>query len=253
MRQLVISDLHLDPSFPGRYEAAISSIKHSRCDQFILAGDIFEAWVGDDGAASLDSEFLEFCGGHSADTVFLHGNRDFLISSNILNRHNIRLITPPLHKFEVVIIHGDELCTDDHSYQQFRSEVRSPQWVREFLRKPLKERLEIAAELRQVSREAQANRPETICDAAQKTIDFWMANNNSNLLIHGHTHRPAVHIETRGIRVVTSDWEESGVGVVLETIAGIQKLQLSLLSPDGIGILEEWQRGDGMPEWKRNS
>ena len=253
MRQLVISDLHLDPSFPGRYEAAISSIKHSRCDQFILAGDIFEAWVGDDGADSLDSEFLEFCGAHSADTVFLHGNRDFLISNNILNRHNIRLITPPLHKFEVVIIHGDELCTDDHSYQQFRSEVRSPQWTREFLDKPLKERRGIASELRQVSLDAQSNRPEAISDAIPVTVDSWMSNYNSHLLIHGHTHRPAVHLERHGLRAVTSDWKDSGVGIVLETKARIQTLQLASLSPQGITVLQEWKRHNGTPEWKRNS
>ena len=253
MRQLIISDLHLDPSMPSRYRAAMLSIQYSRCDQLILAGDIFEAWVGDDSADSLDEEFLAFCGAHSADTIFLHGNRDFLVSNVILGQHNISLSSPPLKESTAVIIHGDELCTDDLRYQEFRTEVRSPQWSEDFLCKSLKERRTIAKSLRQVSRDAQSNRPEAISDAVEETVDSWMSNYNSHLLIHGHTHRPAVHIERYGLRAVTSDWKESGVGIVLETTDEIQTMQLSLLSPDGIKVLQEWNRHNGTPEWKRNS
>lgn len=253
MRQLIVSDLHLDPNEPERYRAAKLSIVNCGCDRLILAGDVFEAWVGDDGADPLDKDFLNFCGAHSTDTVFLHGNRDFLISDAFLSEHEIRLANSPLQHFSITIIHGDELCTDDVRYQEFRDEVRSSQWCQTFLNKPLEERRAIAEGLRQNSRETQANRPEAIGDVAQATVDRWMFGDSSDLLIHGHTHRPAIHVEQHGLRAVTSDWQKSGVGVILDSSSCGRKLQLCMLRPERTELLEEWQHYEGTPEWKRNS
>ncbi len=253
MRQLIISDLHLDPNEPERYRTAILSIGNCECDRLILAGDIFEAWVGDDGADLLDKEFLDFSGTHSSDTVFLHGNRDFLITGEFLSEHKIKLVNSPLQQLSTTIIHGDELCTDDVRYQEYRKEVRSSSWCQTFLNKELEERRAIAEGLRKTSREAQANRPEAIGDVAQATVDLWMSADHSDLLIHGHTHRPSIHVEQYGLRAVTSDWQKSGVGVILDSSNYGRKLQLCLLRPEGIELLEEWQHYDGTPEWKRNS
>ena len=108
MRQLVVSDFHLDPTEPARYRAAMASINRCPCDQLILAGDIFDAWVGDDNASPLDEEFLDFCGNVGADTQF---NEAFawstglpnprLLSSMVTNvAPSIMTIKPLSRKFE---------------------------------------------------------------------------------------------------------------------------------------------------------
>lgn len=252
MRRLVVSDFHLDPSEPARYRAAMDALAHCPRDQLILAGDIFEAWVGEDGATDADHQFLEFCGGHSDDTLFIHGNRDFLISQNYLQQFDIQLIDRYVDD-ELIVIHGDELCTLDHAYQTFKQEVRQASWMNEFLAKPLSERQAIADGLRQASRETQANRAEAIGDAVDSEINRWMADYEAKLLVHGHTHRPALHWTAVGLRAVTSDWNDSGVGVFIDTTDSEQIVSLAHLSPNGAVIREQWFRQAGTPEWKRNS
>ncbi len=252
MRRLVVSDFHLDPSDPARYRAVMEALSHCVCDQLILAGDVFEAWVGDDGGADIDREFLEFCGGHSDDALFIHGNRDFLISEQYLNEFKIRLVDRYATD-EFIVIHGDELCTLDHAYQTFKQEVRQPAWIKQFLEKPLSERQAIAEGLRQASRESQANRPEAIGDAVDSEIDLWMRNFGATLMIHGHTHRPAIHQAKTGLRAVTSDWNSSGIGVFIDTSDSIQTVSLAHISDKGSTTAEQWSRQIGTPEWKRNS
>ena len=166
MRQLIVSDFHLDPIDPSRYHAATEAITRCPCDQLILAGDIFETWIGDDGATELDFKFLEFCGGHSGDTLFIHGNRDFLITGDYLQSLGISLVEK-IAGPDLIVIHGDELCTNDHGYQEFRKKVRTTSWADTFLNKSLAERQTIAQDLRQASRESQANRAESISDAVE--------------------------------------------------------------------------------------
>jgi UDP-2,3-diacylglucosamine hydrolase len=252
MRRLVVSDFHLDPSEPTHYRAAMEALGHCGCDQLILAGDIFEAWVGDDGATDDDRQFLEFCGGHSDDTLFIHGNRDFLIHENYLNQFDIRLVDRYIED-ELIIIHGDELCTLDHAYQTYKQEVRQPSWINEFLAKPLSERQAIANKLRQASRETQANRAEAIGDAVDSEINRWMSDYKAKLLVHGHTHRPALHQTKEGLRAVTSDWAGSGIGVFIDTTDSEQIVSLTHLSTNGPTMTEQWSRQAGTPEWKRNS
>lgn len=252
MRRLVVSDFHLDPDDPGRYQSAIDALSRCPCDQLILAGDVFEAWIGDDGTTELDAQFLDFCGAHSQDTVFIHGNRDFLISPKLLSRHNIRLIDCIATK-ELIVIHGDELCTLDQAYQNFKKEVREPSWIAAFLQKPLAERQAIAKSLRQASRETQANRADAIGDAVDSEVSQLLQEYGCNLLIHGHTHRPGIHQQFAGLRAVTSDWGHSGIGVLIETKDHQQNVSLCRLSPDQFELLEHWSYALGTPEWKRNS
>jgi UDP-2,3-diacylglucosamine hydrolase len=252
MRQLVVSDFHLDPTEPARYRVAMASLNRCHCDQLILAGDIFEAWVGDDNASSLDEEFLNFCGEFGADTRFILGNRDFLISAEYLAQHSIKLVDM-VAESQLIIIHGDELCTLDHGYQDFKQEVRDPAWIKNFLEKPLGERQQIAQELRQASQETQANRAEAIGDAVDSEVNVWMSRFNTKLLVHGHTHRPAIHSTPHGLRAVSSDWRDSGVGVLIDHQGTQQTVSLIDLSPSATIEKEQWSRQAGTPEWKRNS
>lgn len=253
IRTLIISDLHLDPGDAARYDAVMTGVRRIQCDQLVLAGDIFEAWIGSDGACALDTEILSFFGTHTDDTVFLPGNRDFLVSSEWLAQFQIRL-APSLALPGTLVIHGDELCTDDHAYQTFKAEVRQTAWQQAFLAKPLAEREAIAQGLRQASRETQANRAESIGDAVESTIDLWMQDFEIDLLIHGHTHRPAIHVHTMGLRAVTSDWASAGIAFVLDhDSCDKRKLTMIEITPTAITTRAQWAYTDGMPEWKRNS
>ena len=252
MRQLVVSDFHLDPTEPARYRAVVASLNRCHCDQLILAGDVFDAWVGDDNASPLDEEFLDFCGNFTADTQFILGNRDFLISGEYLAQRGIRLVEM-VAESQLVVIHGDELCIRDHGYQAFKQEVRDPVWVANFLEKSLGERQQIAQGLRQASRETQANRAEAIGDAVDSEVNDWMSRFDSQLLVHGHTHRPAIHAAPYGLRAVSSDWGDSGVGVLIEHQSEQQTVSLINLSPTAMTKKEQWSRQAGTPEWKRNS
>ena len=154
---------------------------------------------------------------------------------------------------DLIVIHGDELCTNDHGYQEFRKKVRTTSWADTFLNKPLAERQTIAQSLRQESRETQANRAESISDAVESEIQQWLHRFSSTLLIHGHTHRPAVHSNAFGLRCVTSDWDISGIGVFVDTKDDMITVSLCHLSPDNTTVTEQWTRYAGTPEWKRNS
>ena len=250
MRTLIVSDLHLDPIDPARYTAAIKAIEQVSCDQLILAGDVFEAWVGTDGATSADIGFLEHMGRLAASCVLIPGNRDFLLNQDWLSQFGIQYQTH-LVTADALVIHGDELCTDDHAYQTFRADVRAPQWQAAFLAKPLDERQAIADGLRAASRETQANRPESIGDAVDQTVDAVMQAHGVDVLIHGHTHRPAIHPLKAGLRAVTSDWTDSGIGIVLEVNDTIRRLESVSLSAKST-VLQAWSNRNGTPEWKRN-
>ena len=252
MRQLIVSDFHLDPDDSSRYLAITEAITRCPCDQLILAGDIFETWIGDDGATEFDFKFLEFCGGHSGDTLFIHGNRDFLITRDYLQTFGITLVEKIANP-DLIVIHGDQLCTNDHDYQEFRKKVRSSSWSETFLNKPLAERQTIARDLRQASRETQANCAEAISDAVESEIQQWLQRFSATLLIHGHTHRPAVHLHPFGLRCVTSDWGMSGTGVLVDTRDDVIYVSLCRMSLDNITVTEQWSRHTGTPEWKRNS
>ena len=252
MRRLIVSDFHLDPLEPERYFAVIDALSQCECDQLILAGDVFEAWVGDDGVTDVDRQFLEFCGQHCDDVVFIHGNRDFLISDGFLTSFGIRLETHYMDD-AILVIHGDELCTLDHAYQAFKREVRQPEWINAFLNKPLIERQAIAQELRRTSRDTQANRAEAIGDAVDTAVEGLMETQHASVLIHGHTHRPAIHYARGNLRAVTSDWTYSGLGVVVDSMQSELIVSLTHISAQGPVIKEQWVSQVGTPEWNRNS
>ena len=250
---LVVSDLHLDPSEPHRYEAALSAIAQCSVDRLVLAGDIFEAWVGDDGAEAADLDLLTALGSHAPECWFIPGNRDFLLSESLLQTRSIRWV-PSLVLDGVLILHGDELCTDDQAYQTFKAEVRHPNWQRAFLSKPLSERQAIAQGLRNASRETQANRPESIGDAVQATVCECMESADVSALVHGHTHRPGMERLATGLRAVTSDWSDRGVGVWFRSHPdGMREIRSVELTPDRLNWGETWLGYAGTPEWKRKS
>ena len=232
MAVLFVSDLHLDPARPeglDRFDEFCARTARA-ADAVYILGDLFEAWIGDDD----DDPGLEPIVAAIAALThrgtpchFMHGNRDFLAGEGFAKRTGCRLLGDfervGLYGQTVLLTHGDLLCTDDLRYQELRRQLRDPAWQRDFLAKPLGERRRIASQLRQLSQTEMAAKSETIMDVNEAAVHDAMRRFGVHRLLHGHTHRPAIHrFELDGQpaeRVVLNDWYGPG-GYVLWDAAG---------------------------------
>jgi UDP-2,3-diacylglucosamine hydrolase len=223
MAVLFISDLHLDPSRPdgigGFLDFCATTARDA--DELYILGDLFEAWIGDDD----DDPGLEPVVGALATLTrqgipchFMHGNRDFLAGAGFARRTGCRLLGDfervDLFGRAVLLTHGDLLCTDDFRYLELRRQLRDPDWQREFLAKSLEDRRRIAADLRRLSQAEMAAKSEAIMDVNETTVRETMRRFDVRMLLHGHTHRPAIHrFELDGEpaeRIVLNDWYGPG-------------------------------------------
>ncbi|HEX6999796.1 MAG TPA: UDP-2,3-diacylglucosamine diphosphatase [Gammaproteobacteria bacterium] len=222
MTALFISDLHLDPKRPGSiddFERFVAE-RALRAERVYVLGDLFEAWIGDDDDEPELARVLHALarlGDAGVPCAVMHGNRDFLIGERFARATGCRLLGDyelvEVHGARVLLTHGDLLCTDDVRYLELRSRLRDPLWQRDFLAKPLRERREIAAALRQLSATEMAEKPEQIMDVNQDTVERVMREHGVEWLLHGHTHRPAIHRFTLdgrpAMRIVLGAWYES--------------------------------------------
>ena len=223
MSILFISDLHLDPARPDVAQAFFRFMEQQapKADALYILGDFFEAWIGDD----MQHEFIDAVK-QSLRTLIetgipvylMHGNRDFLIGKLFTEETGCQLLEDPtlleLFGRKVLLMHGDTLCTRDVDYLAFRQMVRNPDWQKDFLSKSLAERLAIAQNIREVSKEKTGQLQYEIMDVTPSEVEKVMAEQDAQLLIHGHTHRPAIHqLEVNGKaaeRVVLGDWHSAG-------------------------------------------
>ena len=173
-----------------------------KCEELYILGDLFEVWLGDDSLTATSeavakalNEFAE-CG---SDVYIMHGNRDFLMGTEFAARCGASLLAEPyrLHSKlgDIVLMHGDVLCTDDTEYQTFRSMVRSAEW------------------------QATAQKQDDIMDVNQAAVLEFLKRVDCPRLLHGHTHRPHVHSialqskidgSSEAIRMVLGDWGVRG-------------------------------------------
>lgn len=213
---LFISDLHLDASRPHITRAFYDFLANQgrQADSLYILGDLFELWVGDDDdshlAREVQSELRAVADG-GTQLYFMHGNRDFLIGTRFAEAVGATLLQDP-HSIEiggeqVVLMHGDILCTSDSEYQAFRQQVRQPQWMATVLAKPLDERRALGRQIRAQSQSMNSRKPEDIMDVTPAEVDAIMQRHGASKLIHGHTHRPARHPVVAGERIVLGDWE----------------------------------------------
>ena len=222
MAYCFISDLHLQEDRPDITQAFIGFLDTTakEAERLYILGDLFEAWIGDDLKTELSliiKEKLSLLNDSSTIIFAMHGNRDFLIGEKFCEDTGITLLDDPC-KLELfgkatLLMHGDLLCTEDVDYQEFRNASRDPQWRKEFLNKPIEEREKIAKELRSASKRATNLKNEEIMDVSPEAVEEIMASYNTQLLIHGHTHRPKVHSlkinGTSAQRIVLGDWDQS--------------------------------------------
>jgi UDP-2,3-diacylglucosamine hydrolase len=224
MTTLFISDLHLDterPAITGLFGRFIDEEARS-ADALYILGDLFEAWVGDDDPSEAGAFVAgKLRGLHDAGVpaYFMRGNRDFLLGEAFAKRAGITILPDPavvvLHGKPTLLMHGDTLCTGDLAYQQFRAQTRNPEWQRQFLAQPLAARLAFAQQARAASQAHQSGLKaqgamDAITDVSPATVEATFARFGIDTMIHGHTHRPAVHDHDGGTRIVLGDWYEQG-------------------------------------------
>ncbi|MDX9874540.1 MAG: UDP-2,3-diacylglucosamine diphosphatase [Spongiibacteraceae bacterium] len=219
MTTLFISDLHLQPSRPelSRALSRFLADKAAGADALYILGDLFEAWIGDDDDAPAAAELatrLRQLSDRGTRIFFQHGNRDFLLGNAYAERCGMTLLPEEaeidLYGRHALLLHGDTLCTEDRDYMALRAQLRNPAWQQALLARPLDERRQLAASLREQSKAAGAMKSEEIMDVTPAEVERVMAAHGVDLLIHGHTHRPARHplvIDGKPAeRIVLGDW-----------------------------------------------
>jgi UDP-2,3-diacylglucosamine hydrolase len=223
---LFISDLHLDPREGPTVRLFLDFVEREAlaASALYILGALFEAWLGDDDDDPALAPILAALArlrDAGVPCAVMHGNRDFLLGARFEALTGCRLLgdyeTITIDGAPVLLTHGDLLCTDDTRYMTLRAQLRNPDWQRTFLAKPLAERRAIAAELRRMSAGEIAAKAEDIMDVNQTTVERTMRAHGVRQLLHGHTHRPAVHrFELDGApatRIVLGAWH-AGVSVV---------------------------------------
>lgn len=228
-RYLFVSDVHLDAAAPGAQRQFLDflHVQVAGARALYILGDLFESWVGDDDAGDERAAVLAALRELTASGIacfLLHGNRDFLIGEDFCRRTGCQLLPDPvvaeLDGERVLLTHGDALCTDDHAYQELRSIVRSPSWQRRFLRLPLSDRQLLANEARAGSRAHTARIIPKIMDVNTTAVTAAFKASHVRRIIHGHTHRPAVHdelVEDQPVqRIVLGAWYEQGSYLLYE-------------------------------------
>jgi len=200
---LFISDLHLSEAQPrtlARFERFVAN-EARKCAELLILGDLFEFWAGDDatddavaGRAEAALGDLTFAG---VRVYLMHGNRDLLLGNDFARRCGATLLVDPtlaqIAGSTVMLTHGDVYCTLDVDYQRFRAQARNPVLQRMFLAKSLAERRAFLGQARSVSEVGKQQKSMEIMDVTPEAIDDALRRASVTLMIHGHTHRPAIH------------------------------------------------------------
>jgi UDP-2,3-diacylglucosamine hydrolase len=240
-----ISDLHLSAQDPKTAHAFFDYLKVTQAQAIFILGDLFEVWIGDDVLEREGADFERQCSLHlaqkakSCSIYFLPGNRDFLLSDVFFSVSQVQKLHDPCvlqtQNQRFLLTHGDELCLSDHQYQSFRSLVRSPQWISNFLAQPIEQREKSARAMREQSIERQSQfklNNEPFADLDQAACLQWLIVHNCHCLIHGHTHKPGEHpLENDHLRVVLSDWDAQATPARTQVLR-LQGHQLQRMTQD---------------------
>ena len=223
MAVLFISDLHIDESRPAITEQFLGflSAEARDAEALYILGDLFESWVGDDAADAAQSAAIT--GLHSLTSqgvpcFVMHGNRDFLLATQFCRMSGAELLPDPLivtlYGEPVLVTHGDALCTDDRAYQRLRATVRDADWQRQFLALSIASRRALAGAARVGSQAHTAAVEYAITDVNADSVAMALRGARTATLLHGHTHRPAIHpLQVDGrpcTRIVLGDWYDQG-------------------------------------------
>ncbi|WP_312773292.1 UDP-2,3-diacylglucosamine diphosphatase [Atlantibacter hermannii] len=223
MATLFIADLHLSTEEPAITAGFLRLLEGEArtAEALYILGDLFEAWIGDDDPNPLHAAVaaaIRALVESGVPCYFIHGNRDFLIGKRFARQSGMTLLPAEkvltLYGERVLIMHGDTLCTDDVGYQRFRAKVQQ-RWLQTlFLSLPLFIRQRIAAKMRAGSKASNQTKSDAIMDVNQQAVSEVMHQHHVRHLIHGHTHRPAIHdLQIEGHparRYVLGAWHQEG-------------------------------------------
>lgn len=214
---LFVSDLHLQAGHPHTTAAFLRFLEERAMAsrELYLLGDLFEYWAGDDDLddtlhrAIIDA--IRAVSDAGAKVYWIAGNRDFLVGERFAGAAGLALLAEPhvitVAGHRIALVHGDSECTADINYMALRAQLRNPEWQRQFLAMPLAQRKGIIAGLREGSREALGAKTMDIMDVTTSAIDALHAATAADIVIHGHTHRPALHQAGAKRRYVLPDWD----------------------------------------------
>ncbi|MGH8353263.1 MAG: UDP-2,3-diacylglucosamine diphosphatase [Pseudomonas sp.] len=223
MSILLISDLHLEEERPDITRAFLHFLdgRARQAEALYILGDFFEAWIGDDAMSPFQrsiAQALRQLADSGTQIFLMHGNRDFMLGAGFCREAGCTLLADPsrveLNGEAVLLMHGDSLCTQDEAYMRLRRWLRNPVslWLLRHL--PLATRHKLARKLRKESRAQTQMKASVIIDVTAEEIPRVMAAQGVHTLIHGHTHRPAVHeLQVEGQparRIVLGDWDRQG-------------------------------------------
>ena len=201
MNTYFISDLHLDESTPKLTKLFEACLKHIEkdCDALYILGDFFELWLGDDLMSTYQQNILSLLSDFSKKipVYFLPGNRDFLVGQQFAKIANVKLLSDPclinLYGQDVILAHGDHLCTQDTLHQWFRKLSRNRKMIDFFNTLPTPWKIALANSIRKKSKMRGQKRALYLQDVAEKSVLELFKQFNASILLHGHTHRPGVH------------------------------------------------------------
>lgn len=223
-----ISDLHLHPQRPDLTAAFMHFLQAlpADCLHLYILGDLFDSWIGDDDPATWlipIKQALQCSSQCNIPISLMPGNRDcflgrlFCQQAGLHLLHDPSIIVHPNGQTRILLMHGDSLCTLDKAYMRLRTCLHTP-WLRRLLVSlPLSIRQWIARRARQYSDHANQHKPKLIMDVNPASVQTQLQQHQCDWLIHGHTHRPAIHTlktehpDTRPqLRVVLGDWHAQG-------------------------------------------
>ncbi|WP_237385491.1 UDP-2,3-diacylglucosamine diphosphatase [Xenorhabdus sp. Sc-CR9] len=223
MSTLFIADLHLSEQEPAITAGFLRFLREDaiQAESLYILGDFFDYWIGDDDPNPLHTKIAQALHELKLKGIscyFIHGNRDFLLGSRFARESGLILLPQEkvlkLYGKRVLILHGDTLCTDDIGYQQYRKRVHTPWIQRLFLLLPLFIRLKIAAKMRAGSQYANTRKSEAIMDVNQQAVIEYFKQYQTDWMIHGHTHRAAIHDIKMGDKTVhrgvLGAWHDQG-------------------------------------------
>jgi UDP-2,3-diacylglucosamine hydrolase len=223
MSTLFISDLHLEADRPDIADQFLRFLETEalNADALYILGDLFESWVGDDDPNehyAWIKQAIQKLTRKDIPVFFMHGNRDFMIGEQFASETGVTILPDPhiieIHGDKVLLSHGDAYCTDDVEYQGIRKMTRDPAWQAMMRGKSLEERLAFAAQARAASQARGGTISEDITDVNKEAVSKALSDAGVGIMLHGHTHRPAVHEITvdghAAQRIVLGDWYEQG-------------------------------------------
>ncbi|PZW71374.1 UDP-2,3-diacylglucosamine hydrolase [Pseudomonas sp. URMO17WK12:I1] len=220
---LLISDLHLEEERPDISRAFLHFLdtRARQAEALYILGDFFEVWIGDDAMTPFQRGIalaLRRLSDSGTRIYLMHGNRDFLLGKAFCREAGCTLLGDPhvvsFNGESSLLMHGDSLCTLDIGYQKMRRLLRNPLSLFILRNLPLNTRHKLARKLRSESRSQTRMKASDIVDVTPEEVQRVMAQYGVKTLIHGHTHRPAVHdLEVNGQpgrRIVLGDWDKQG-------------------------------------------